>query len=256
MKTVVPLVILFASFRCLAQSPAAQSSGPSPAFEVASVRLADAAGGPAGPPVQTSPDSLTLRNFSLRNCIQLAYEMPPTKVTGPDWLNDVRLDIVAKTSGPVDEKQLHMMLRTLLAERLGLKAHVESKEIPVYALTLAKSGPKFPESTSEGPPVFGRDKSGPNMQRVSMADLALALSQGFGRPFIDATGLKGRYDIRINMAPYMAAAAANGAQSSQMDEIGILITALQETLGLKVESRKDTVDIVIVDHVERAPTAN
>src|SRR5580658_1149415 len=139
MKIVVPLVILFVSFRCLAQAPAALSSAPSPAFEVASVRLADAAGGPAGPPVQTSQDSLTLRNFSLRNCIQLAYEMPPTKVTGPDWLNDVRLDIVAKASGPVDEKQLHMMLRTLLAERLGLKAHVESKEMPVYALTLAKS---------------------------------------------------------------------------------------------------------------------
>ena len=182
--------------------------------------------------------------------------MQETQVTGPDWLNDVRLDIMAKASGPVDEKALFLMLRTLLAERLGLKAHVERKETPVYALTLAKGGAKFSESTTQGPPVFGKGKNGPNMQRVSMSDLALALSQGFGRPFVDATGLKGRYDIHIDMTPYMTAPTADGNPGTPMDAVSILVTALQETLGLKVESRKDGVDILIVDHAERTPTEN
>jgi uncharacterized protein (TIGR03435 family) len=238
-----PILFLFAGLPCLAQSPA---------FDAASLRLADAAKEIPGPRIRTSPDSLTIQGSSLRDCIQLAYEMPATQVTGPDWLGDVRLDIVAKAAGPVDEKQLHLMLRTLLGERLGVKAHVERKEIPVYALTIAKGGPKFSESTTEGPPIFGKGKDGPNMQRVSMSDLAMALSQPFGRPVVDATGLKGRYDIHMNMTSYVA----DGNPATPMDAATIMITALQEQMGLKVEARKDAVDVLMVDHAEKTPTEN
>src|SRR5580698_6882150 len=137
------ILFIFAGLCCFAQPPA---------FDAASLRLADTAKEIPGPRVRTSPDSLTIHGSPLRDCIQLAYEMPPTQVTGPDWLGDVRLDIVAKAAGPVDEKQLHLMLRTLLAERLGVKTHIERKDMAVYALTLAKSGPKFSETTTEGPP--------------------------------------------------------------------------------------------------------
>jgi uncharacterized protein (TIGR03435 family) len=89
-----------------------------------------------------------MRAISLRSCIQVAYQLQEAQVTGPDWMNDVRLDIVAKASGPVEQKQLFAMLRTLLAERMGVIAHLDRKEVPVYALTLAKGGPKFSETTS------------------------------------------------------------------------------------------------------------
>jgi len=246
MKTIAPFVMLFASFRCHAQSPA---------FDVASVRLA-ASEGNTGPPVRTSPDSLNVQGLSLRECIQVAYRLPPIQVTGPDWLNDVRLDIVAKTAGPVEEQQLFLMLRTLLAERLGVKVHIEQREMPVYALTLAKGGPKFSESKTEGPPA-GKGKAGVTLfERFSMSDFATALSEAFGRPVVDATELKGRYDLRMDSTPYMAAATADGNKIGPADIVGILITALQEQLGLKVESGKDRIDTLVVDHAEKRPTEN
>ena len=142
-------------------------------------------------------------------------------------------------------------LQALLAERMGVIAHIERKEVAVYALTLSKGGPKFSETTSEGPPDFSKDKTGTNAKRVSMSEFARVLSQGFGRPFVDATGLKGRYDIRIETISYTTA-----APSDAMDAVGIMVTALQEQLGIKVESRKDTVDMLIVDHAEKIPTEN
>ncbi len=218
------------------------------------MRLAEPAGSP-GPRIRTSSDSLTIHGLSLRDCIQTAYQMPATQVTGPDWLSDIRLDIAAKAAGPVTEAQLYLMLRTLLAERMGVRTHVEQKEMPVYALTLAKGGPKFSESTTEGPPVFGHGKGGPNMQRVSMSELAMALYEPFGRPVIDATGLKGRYDIHLDMTSYRPAPTADGNPGS-MDMVSVMITALQEQMGLKVEGRKQGIDVLVVDHAEKTPSEN
>ena len=231
-------ILVLASLVCLAQPPA---------FEVASVRLADQSA--TYRPPTASPDSFTVRNMTLRDCIQTAYEMPRTNVTGPEWLNDVRLDIVAKASGPADDKRLHLMLRTLLAERLALKVHIDRKEMSVYAVTVAKGGPKFSESTTEGAPVFAQTKAEMNLQRVSASELALILTQAFGRPVVDATGLKGRYDIHLDMTPFM-----NNPGSE--DIVDIMMTALKEQMGLRVESRKEAIDILVVDHAEKTPTEN
>jgi uncharacterized protein (TIGR03435 family) len=123
---------------------------------------------------------------------------------------------------------------------------------PVYALTIGKGGPKFSESTTNGPMVSGQDKGALLIQRVSMGELAAELGRGmFDRPIVDATGLKGRYDIRIDMA---AVAATN--QTDRMDAASAMMTALQEQMGLKLEGRKDWVDVLIIDHAEKTPTEN
>ena len=129
-----PSVALFACFACLAQSPAP------PKFDVASIK--PAVGG-MRPDVKTSPGSLTIRNQSLLYLIQWAYDTPPFQIEGPDWLNDNRFDVLAKAESGGDEAKLRLMLRALLGERFGLKAHPEQKEMQVYGLTLAKGGPKF-----------------------------------------------------------------------------------------------------------------
>jgi len=243
MKRFASVVLVVACFPCFGQAPA---------FDVASVKLYDGTR-VIGPRFRTSADSLTIRDTSLRDCIQGAYQLPQDRVIAPSWLNEIRLDIEAKAAGPVEEKQLFVMLQTLLAARMGLKAHIELRETPVYALTLAKGGPKFSESTSEGLMIVGKDKRGPSMQRISMGEFVKVLSQGFGRPFVDATGLQGRYDIRVDLTPYMP---ADGSQPDQMATVGILIAAFQEQLGIKVEARTDKIDMLVVDHAERTPNEN
>jgi uncharacterized protein (TIGR03435 family) len=177
--------------------------------------------------------------------------MPP-KVIGPNWLDDVRLDIVAKTAKPASDKQLYAMLRTLLAERMGLKTHVESKEMAVYALTVAKGGPKFSESKTEGPEVTRQDKSAVIIERASIGELAGELSgKIFDGPVIDATGLTGRYDIRFDMAPARAA-----VQADPTDPAGAMMSALEQGLGLKVVRCKAPVDVLVVDQVDRKPVEN
>jgi uncharacterized protein (TIGR03435 family) len=153
------------------------------------------------------------------------------------------------------------MLRTLLAERSGQKVHTVQRELQVYALTITREGPKFHQSTTEGPPSHGRDKTGVMVaERVSMAELAQELSGPLNRPVIDATGLKGGYDFRINTLPYVEAAVAasggKGDQLSELDMTSVLITAPQKELGLKLESRRDNADILVVDHAEKVPAGN
>jgi len=243
-------VTVLLSFR-LALPLLAQNPQP-PAFDVASVKLAaDETTRIEGRRIQTTPNTLTTRGLSLRACIEWAYGMP-ARIAGPAWLGDVRLDIVAKTARPATDQQLYRMLRTLLIERMGLKTHVEPKEMAVYALTLAKGGPKFSASATEGPEVTRQERGAIVIQRATIAELAAELSgKVFDRPVIDATGLKGRYDIRLDMAAIMA---ANKADPS--DPAGVMMDALQEQMGLKVVARKAQVDVLVIDRAERKPSEN
>lgn len=253
MRAVTTLFFVIpATVNCFAQSPTAQSTVAAPRFEVASVRLAtEESRRWQGRRIQTEPGSLTTHGLTLRACILWAYQ-EPAQIIAPDSINEVALDIVAKAAMPVGDEQLYLMLRTLLEERMGVRAHFERREMPVYALTVAKGGPKFSESTTEGPLTVGQDKGAQVVQRASMKDLAAELSRGmFDRPVVDATGLKGRYDIRIDMA---AIAATN--QTDRVDAASAMITALQEQMGLKIESRKQEVDVLVVDHAEKTPTEN
>ncbi len=254
MKITTSAVALFASLSCLAQS-----SAPGPAFDAASVHPTDVTQ-KAKSGVQTSLGSLTMRGQSLRSCIQWAWDMQQFQIDGPDWLNDTRFDIVARASGDSDESQLRLMLRRTLTERFGLKVHMERKEMPVYALILAKGGPKLQETTTDGPPVFGKDGNRPALtaQRASMKDLAAQISGPLNRPVIDATGLTGRYDIRIDVTPFMADASSGKAESGGDTDVmsTILFVGMPAQLGIKLESRKDSVEILIVDHSEKMPTEN
>jgi uncharacterized protein (TIGR03435 family) len=248
MQAHIPAIFLLAAAGCLAQTPT---------FDAASIRPSTHAGNELNETndgrdqIRVSPGLLTIQGVSLRMCIQWAYEIPSAQIQGPDWLKDVGFDIVAKSAAPADEDQLRLMLRTLLAQRLGLKTHSEQKEMQVYELTLAKGGPKFHESTTEGPPLFSGNNGRLIAERVTMTDLAEKISEPLGRPVIDATGLKGRYDIHIDATAYMGQ-SGNGS----MDVTALLFNALQQQLGVKLESRKDTPKMLVIDSVEKTPTEN
>src|SRR5215472_8832813 len=189
MKITLLSLVLFA-LPCLAQEP------PTPTFDVASVKISGDDSRFKGLPFQVAHGTLTTHDFSLRGCLVLAYQMVPSQIQGPDWLNDVRLDITAKAAGTATEQQVDLMLQKLLADRMGVKIHKEKKEMAVYVMTVAQGGPKLKETEGEGPMAATAAKGAMSIKGFSLFELAAEYSaKVLDRPVIDQTGLKGRYDV-------------------------------------------------------------
>ena len=247
-----------------------QSAATAPAFDVASVKP-DKVGTNEGPgrgreEVNHTPDSLNMQNVRLSSCIKWAYGVNDYQISGPDWLNSERYDVIAKSAAPVPDAQLRLMLQALLADRFKLAFHRQSKEIPVYALVLGKNGPKLHPSESDGESTTKGNKLSIEVKNTSMAQLADLLTNPLGRPVMDETGLKGRYDFTVDLAPYMAgdcisSPCASQSVGAQMAEHGpdmadVATRALRDQIGLSLESRKSQVEILVIDHAERIPTEN
>jgi len=251
-----------------------QTTAAPPAFDVASVK-------PAPPPTEGKfmvqmggdPGMVDYKNVSLKTLVARAYEMKDHQVSGPDWLDSARFDVVAKIPPNTPPGQIPLMLQTLLAERFKLTAHREQKVMPVYAMVVGKNGPKL--KPVEGDPggrmrmsisPRGRQMSGP----TTMSALAGGLSQMLDRPVVDSTELKGTYDIDLEWVPderegggmmakmkAMAEAASTDPHGDPLGPNGFsLFGALQEKLGLRMEARKSPVDIVVVDSAQQVPTEN
>jgi len=164
----------------------------------------------AGGPGTSDPGSLHCENYSLSLLVMMAYDLRGFQLSAPAWMDTARFDIVAKIPPGADRRQFELMQQKLLADRFGLKAHFENKDTTVYELTLAKSGVRFKESlepaaakpeTAWRPPVGGPPRptmAHVNLKGQSAVELAEFLSNQFGQPVIDATGLGGRYDFAFS----------------------------------------------------------
>ncbi len=200
-------------------------------------------------------------NLALRDLIQFAYGLPNSQILGgPNWLDSIMFDIDAK-SDPLVDAQLHalpteqarhqkqLMVQALLADRFQFKIHQETRQLPVYALVLTKDGPKFKPSKINGTTVdTGRTRLHIAGSDDTIGILARELAQVLGRVVLNQTGLSGRYDLSLRWTPDDAAAAL--APSSPDIPPGIF-TAIQEQLGLKLESTKGPVPVLVIDHVEQ-----
>ena len=213
-----------------------------PTFEVASVKRSAAKGGGGG--ITPEPNGLTATNVTLLFFIRIAYGVRDDQVSGPNWLNDERYDIVARTAAPATQDQLRLMLQTLLTERFKLMLHREERTQSGYALILGKDGPKLTESKSDGPGVTSEEGGHLAFRAASMSALARRLSQQLHEPVSDLTGLKGVYDFTLDWR-----------QDDGVPAVP-LTSALQEQLGLKLESRKIPIEILVIDHAEKVPTVN
>jgi len=144
-------------------------------------------------------------------------------------------------------KQSQLMLQALLADRFALKAHHETKDLPIYELTIAKGGAKMNKTAADGFGGNAKYASGKvTAHEISVESLAANLSFTLGRKIVNKTGLDGGYDFTLDYAP-------DGADAS--DPRPSIFTALEEQLGLKLLPAKGPVDVIVVDHIER-PTAN
>lgn len=226
-----------------------------PVFEVASIRPHNPASDGAGP--QLNGNRLALIGRTLKQLIIFAYDLKSYEYSGgPDWaagpMDGNSFDMIAQTeSGDVlTEAQAKRALQTLLADRFQVKIHRETKEMPVYVLVVGKNGPKFAPSTSNSSGVTrGSVTTGTvtsTFSKQGTDSLVRLLSASADRPVLDETGLTGLYDFKLEYA--RDPAASDGVAPS-------IFTAVQEQLGLKLESQKAPIEILVVDSAER-PTAN
>jgi uncharacterized protein (TIGR03435 family) len=232
-----------------------------PRFEAAAIHISEP--GQQASSLITRPGSLTLLNYTLRRCIEWAYNLRPLQIEGPAWLSDVLIDIHARVENrQAEDDEMRLMLRTLLAERFAMKAHLARKEQQVYELKVGNGGPKFhARGTKDGSSFapsphdqtsgFSEDKTGAMAKHVTIYELANKLSERLGRIVIDKTGLEGRYDLRLDITPYLTAGG-----DGPPDVMSIIFAGLNDQLGLKVEAGRESVELLTVDSIDKTPTEN
>jgi len=287
-----PAALLMAQARPTQPAPAPLAPAPAATskFEVASIRLAPNCVQPRPGPM--SNGRLTIPCLSPRNMIQVAYgtngpvRNPRIQIIGgPDWYTSDKYDLTAKAEDPsatLDQME-GPMLRTLLEDRFGLKIHRETRQLPVYMLTVAKNGPKMPvvpegscrvldmahygeqPAPAEHPLPFcgGASISGNaakmtiDAKSMTMADLVIvALFRAVDRPVLDRTGLTGMFSVHLEYAP-PSAASANAPMDAPtpVDSAPSIFSAVQDQLGLKLTADTGPVEVLVIDHIDR-PSEN
>jgi uncharacterized protein (TIGR03435 family) len=274
-----------------AQSPAVDST-PRPSFDVASIKPDH--GGTGLFRIRADTGRFVADNATLRFLLQYAYRVKDSQISGaPSWIDSEHYDIEAKRDDSSADRQpklgddeegaqLRLMVQSLLADRFKLTLHHETKELPIYALVVAKNGPKLRESANTpedsvplGPPTpdgpqprhsvrMGRGELSINAESLDMFADLLSRQREVGRLVVNQTGLKGNYDFTLNWTPdasqgqmlSLPGGGPPGDVAPPLDASGpTIFTALQEQLGLKLESQKGPVDTIVIDHMEK-PSEN
>lgn len=196
---------------------------------------------------------VTLTNATLSECLQFAYGLvSEEQVSGPDWIKSraVRFDIVAKASEGTQSETLPLMLQTLLAERLKVSLHHEPKTMSYLAMVIGKNGPQLkPASMGGNRRAFSGYISSTEM---GMPRLATLLSRFERQIIVDRTGLSGAFTVQLEWTPENRTAAVPADTASGNS----LFTAIQQQLGLKLESRKGPLDALVLDRAEQVPVEN
>jgi uncharacterized protein (TIGR03435 family) len=236
----------------------------SPAFEAASVKP-HPDGGKRDRTRIIEPGRITYKDTTLGEFIALAYGVKQYQIAGPDWIvgnsSAVTYDVIATAGKPAAPEELKRMLGPLLAERFRLQFHRETRELPVFALLLAKGGAKFKDRGDGGESSIMPTPDGSvSFHNWSMENLADWLSRipGVGRPVVDRTGLAGTYSFHANLFAVEKGAAPDAMKRAMIDgdAAGTLRTTLPDQLGLKLEPQKAQIEILVIDHAERVPTEN
>ncbi len=243
--------------------PKPMAADANPVFEVATVKPSKPDAPGIGYRVQGR--SFSTLNTTLSNLITFAYGIHARQLTGaPEWVEHDKFDISAKPDGEgqPNDAQWKMMVQKLLADRFKLTFHKDKKELSVYALTVTKSGPKMTASTDDpnGLPTLGfRGLGQLAVHNANMSDFA-QLMQGavLDRPVVDQTGIKGRWDFTLNWTPDEFQFAGMGAKPPAPPADAPnpdLFTAIQQQIGLKLDSTKAQTEVFVVDKVEK-PSEN
>lgn len=230
------------------------ATGTAPSIEVAVIKLHDP--NSYHNSFSFRGDRFSLDDQTISRLIAFAWGVNQNQIVdAPNWIRDEHYDMDGETNAQTDPTvpEQQQLIQKLLAERFGLRFHREKRELAVYALVVAKGGPKLtPAALPNAQPGQHNEGHGAQTTRsftsAAMSDFVLTMQFFLDRPLVDQTGLTGRYDFSLT---YTYADASN----SDPDAPPPLFTALQEQLGLKFQPVKAATDVLVVDHVEY-PSAN
>jgi uncharacterized protein (TIGR03435 family) len=261
-----------------AQTPAG------PAFDAASIKPNKSGNSQKG--IGPEPGGrFSAINVSLLELIPFAYGIAQLSantrvVGGPAWVSSDRFDIVAKAEGTPSPEQMRTMVRALLTDRFKLSAHNELRDIPVYALVMARGdkafGPQLRRSSVDCAALYAAARATPQPPAEVQAAIQNSCSKRFrpgnvtgggwtmegftntlepfvSRIVVDKTGLAGGFDITLEWTPESVSAASDkvAPTSSPATDLPSIFTALQEQLGLRLESTTGPVEVLVIDHVEQ-----
>jgi uncharacterized protein (TIGR03435 family) len=263
-------------------------------FEVASIRPASEQVQPqvaAG--LHVDGAQVALNYFSVKDIVGMAYRVKPNQIIGPDWLSGQRYTIAAKLPDGASQDQVPQMLQSLLTDRFQMKTHRETREFPVYALGVAKTGlkisalPADPDTQDKAPiniaaggngngvainlgngSSFALGPTAFEVKKLDMPTFADMLTRFTDRPVVDMTEIKGRYDFSLDLTPedrtamLIRIALAQGVvlppQAMRALDFGsnVSLSSSLEKLGFTLESRRAPLEILIIDSIQKTPTEN
>lgn len=246
-------------------APAAAQGAAGATFDVVSVKPNHTGSGSTS--THTDNELYGATNVDFKSLIQNAYGLQSREqISGlPGWANSASFDIQAKVdvetmaklkaaSRDEETKLREEMMQALLGDRFKLKVHPETKELPIYELALTKGGPKLPAADPAGPnDTMQSHNQSLTATGIPIARLCNVLSARLPRTVVDKTGLKGEYTFTLRWSPDEAAGESSNATGTE--QLPSLFTALQEQLGLRLDSSKGQVNVIVVDKIE-TPSGN
>jgi uncharacterized protein (TIGR03435 family) len=230
-----------------------------PVFDVATIKINRS--GTGVDRIRGNNGSLTIENVSLQRLIFMAYDIPESQqylLSGPDWLSSENFDIQAKFPPGTPDSKSRLMLQRLLEERFRMALRREPRSFSVLALVKGKKeGPQLhPAAAPEAPYKFrmlGGHATGSSLTMVMLAGRLSRPDVGLGRPVVDFTGLSGTFDLILDWKPENL---PEGSPNPESKSDASIFAAMEEQLGLRLEPRKVSLDVLVIDHANKTPTEN
>ena len=250
-RRTVPQTIALIWFAALTLSSASQTPA-QPTFAVAVIR-------PSAAPMpfvhdgktDLEPDALRMQDVTVATCIKWAYHVQDSQIVGPGWIRSDHFDITAKTDGPVSAELMKPMMKNLLAERFHLSFTPESRQLKAYALVRTRGGAKLKPATADADSRIQNSATGFIARSTTLKEFADYIADPMQSPVVDETGLAGKYDFSVDFTPYLPP----DADTVRPNVISVMMTALEGELGLKLEPRKLSVNVLVINRIEK-PSAN
>jgi len=259
-----------------------QTAAPGPTFEVATIKpsppfdMSLLPSGKAHVGLRIDKGYADFGDFPLLSLVAYAYRVKPYQISGPDSMNSKSFDVLGKLPEGASKGSVPEMMQALLAERFNLKLHTETREVKVYALVVTNGGSKLRPKPADYQPDYKMKDWGPTgpprgeLVPTTLESYARTLSSALDRPVVDQTGLKGEFMLPVFAALRAAneryaeahhiGQPATGGQSAPADDATPFAAAssITEALvdGLKLESHKLPMTVLVVDHIDENPTAN